>query len=179
MYPARLLGDGALLGHYMIEFKVNQRRYEVPAYDLLVDEEADARERRAREQRDKLLSADEFELPEYLKPKETDSKQQKEAKRHKVKQLKAEFRKRKLEEAGEQKQASWLNFRSGLEKRKAKRVKTTSIFATSEQGKVGVVGSGRGVTLFEQRKKQYTPADQKELPPPGFEDVEGEGEVEE
>ena len=58
-------------------------------------------------------------------------------------------------------QSSWLQFQNGQsgggkgsKKRKLHDyAKQSSMFRTSEKGKVGVVGSGQGLTRFGERKK--------------------------
>lgn len=88
---------------------------------------------------------DELVIPEHLKLKPSDTEAQRRNKRQRVKMLKQQFKKRKVEAEGNRKTNNWLSF--------VKSAKTTSImrkkpsmFATTEEGTVGVIGSGRGMT---------------------------------
>jgi len=88
---------------------------------------------------------DDLVIPEHLKLKPSDTEAQRRNKRQRVKLLKQQFKKRKVEAEGNRKTNNWLSF--------VKSAKTTSImrkkpsmFATTEEGTVGVIGSGRGMT---------------------------------
>jgi len=88
---------------------------------------------------------DEWNIPEHLKMKSGDTDAQRRNKRQRVKMLKQQFKKRKVEQEGSRKTANWQGF---LKSAKTTSIfpKKSSMFATSEEGTVGVIGSGRGMT---------------------------------
>jgi len=88
---------------------------------------------------------DELVIPDHLRLKQTDTDAQRRNKRQRVKLLKQQFKKRKVEQEGSRKTANWLNF---VNKAKSTNImsKRPSMFATTEEGTVGVIGSGRGMT---------------------------------
>jgi len=98
-----------------------------------------------------------FEVPEDLEILETDTEAERQRKKKQVKKIKYQNRLREQEKDRNQKQNSWQSFSKKNSKRKsgsaAARRKKESIFATSGVGKVGVTGSGKGMTNFEQRKR--------------------------
>eukprot|EP00587_Corethron_hystrix_P007868 CAMPEP_0113309876 /NCGR_PEP_ID=MMETSP0010_2-20120614/7740_1 /TAXON_ID=216773 ORGANISM="Corethron hystrix, Strain 308" /NCGR_SAMPLE_ID=MMETSP0010_2 /ASSEMBLY_ACC=CAM_ASM_000155 /LENGTH=266 /DNA_ID=CAMNT_0000165207 /DNA_START=26 /DNA_END=826 /DNA_ORIENTATION=+ /assembly_acc=CAM_ASM_000155 len=112
---------------------------------------------------------DKFLIPEKLLPLESDSDAVKEKKRRKIKTLKSKFNEKKKEEDRAKKQATWKDFIStGGGKKKKKKgagggsssglkgiAKTESMFRTGTEinAKVGVVGSGRSMTDYGERKR--------------------------
>ncbi|KAI8890645.1 hypothetical protein K501DRAFT_319618 [Backusella circina FSU 941] len=65
----------------------------------------------------------------------------------------------------ENKKNAWLNFATGTKKKtNSASINKKSIFKTPDnpEGKVGVVGSGRGMTTFQQRGKHVYDGDQPE-----------------
>lgn len=87
----------------------------------------------------------------------SDTEEQKLRKRKKVKNLKHQMKGKKTEIITNEKQASWQTFmkKSSTSKKVKGSVTTKSMFASPEEvdGKVGVTGSGKGTTDFEQRKR--------------------------
>ena len=75
--------------------------------------------------------------------------------------FKSKKRLQEKEEATNKRQNSWIQFQNGQsgggkgsKKRKLHDyAKQKSIFRTNEQGKVGVIGSEKGLTQFGERKK--------------------------
>jgi len=105
---------------------------------------------------DKLINDDgEFVVPEKLKIQPNDSEDVKANKRKKLHALKSAFRQKKSEQEKNQKAQSWKSFdakaasKSGKVKGFMSSGKKESIFKTSEEGKVGVTGSGKGTTQFK------------------------------
>eukprot|EP01095_Lingulamoeba_sp_RSL-Kostka_P012250 TRINITY_DN481_c0_g7_i1.p1 TRINITY_DN481_c0_g7~~TRINITY_DN481_c0_g7_i1.p1 ORF type:complete len:328 (+),score=122.02 TRINITY_DN481_c0_g7_i1:71-1054(+) len=98
-------------------------------------------------------------IPEHLKIKEDDSLEVKQQKKKKQKRLKALKRKKDLEQITYKKQNAWQSFRS---KKRSK----NSMFASpdSANGKVGVVGSGKGTTKFRERSVAYKKTKLSHLP---------------
>lgn len=168
MYPARIAGTGSGLGRYVVEYKAQKLKpAEVLAYDILLDPKADEYERRKEEEKAKLLAADTFVVPEHLKPRDTDTSQQRQIKRQKLRRLKSEWKKRKLHDEGEKKKASWLSFQSSLERRRGKRLKR-SIFATTDDDKKSATPSASSSS--QKRQKQYVAADSSIPLPPSFQE---------
>eukprot|EP00123_Amoebidium_parasiticum_P000557 comp11404_c0_seq1/m.5789 comp11404_c0_seq1/g.5789 ORF comp11404_c0_seq1/g.5789 comp11404_c0_seq1/m.5789 type:complete len:227 (-) comp11404_c0_seq1:58-738(-) len=69
----------------------------------------------------------------------------------KAKKEKKRNRLAELEKAKEGEKKKWQDFNKGIIKKTGKERK--SIFATSQEGKVGVVGSGKGMTDFDRNRK--------------------------
>lgn len=84
------------------------------------------------------------EIPEALRLKATDTEAQRRSKRARVKVMKQQHKKRKLEQEGARKQNNWLAFQKSAKTGYGKKKK--SMFATSSKGVVGVIGSGKGMT---------------------------------
>lgn len=102
----------------------------------------------APEKEKKLKKVKDFEVPEHLKPVDSDSAAEKSRKMRAVKALKNKWRQQKKEVESNKKQKSWQSFQQ-----KKKRT-PTSIFATQEgsQSKVGVISAG-SMTEFSERKR--------------------------
>lgn len=103
----------------------------------------------------------ELVIPEHLKILPTDTEKDKERKRKKIKALKNKARIRGQEEESMEKQSSWQSFVQKGKNRKAGFITTKrkeSIFASPDtvDGRVGVTGSGQGMTDFDKRKKHKT-----------------------
>mmetsp|Transcript_20334 Transcript_20334/g.24369 ORF Transcript_20334/g.24369 Transcript_20334/m.24369 type:complete len:266 (-) Transcript_20334:344-1141(-) len=97
------------------------------------------------------------EIPKSLTINEDDDDDTKEKKRKKIKQFKQRLRQQEQHMEHNSKQSSWQAFQKGKGmKRKAGFMtsgKKESIFKSSDSGKVGVVGSGRGMTDFATRAR--------------------------
>mmetsp|Transcript_41348 Transcript_41348/g.130128 ORF Transcript_41348/g.130128 Transcript_41348/m.130128 type:complete len:351 (+) Transcript_41348:64-1116(+) len=97
-----------------------------------------------------------FVIPEKLKIRPMDTEDVKAQKRKKIHALKSAHRMKKSEAEKNQKAQSWTNFaqKAGSSKSKLKGFMSTtkkeSIFKTTEEGKVGVTGSGKGITNWQQ-----------------------------
>mmetsp|Transcript_5201 Transcript_5201/g.7206 ORF Transcript_5201/g.7206 Transcript_5201/m.7206 type:complete len:376 (+) Transcript_5201:40-1167(+) len=99
-----------------------------------------------------------FRIPDNLRVLPTDSHAEKMRKRQKVKAIKSKFRQKEKAEEASAKQKSWQSFMT-----KGKRKKTgfmnaasrESIFKSPEtvDGKVGVTGSDKKMTQYDDRKK--------------------------
>jgi len=105
---------------------------------------------------------DEFTLPEGLRLKPSDTEAQRRNKRARVKVLKQQFKKQKVEAEGTRKTNNWLTFVKSAKTTAIMR-KKPSMFATTEEGTVGVIGSGRGMTenpsLIKHRFKEVDEED--------------------
>ena len=105
------------------------------------------------------VTADTFVVPEALVPLATDSEAEKTRKRKRIKMLKGKRRHIKLEAERDKKQASWQSFQAKTKKKKRTGFRTNlkkkSIFATSDnpEARVGVTGSGKGMTEFNAKRK--------------------------
>jgi survival-of-motor-neuron-related-splicing factor 30 len=94
-----------------------------------------------------------MEVPEYLRPKPTDTEEQKASKRRRLRAMKANHRSARSEIEQNQRQSSWQEFQAGKHKIAKKKIVpgvrlAPSIFQSPDtiDGKVGVVGSGKGMT---------------------------------
>jgi len=102
-----------------------------------------------------------FEIPEHLFPLDTDTERERNSKRRTLKALKSKWRERVKEAAGLERQKSWQSFicsGSSTKKKGKKRALNNpndSIFRTNDgvHAKVGVIGSGKGMTEFGERKR--------------------------
>jgi len=100
-----------------------------------------------------------YHIPDHLRVLHTDSEQERLRKRRKVKALKQKVKQREQDEARDGAKNSWLAFQNKGAKRKVigsmKNVRKESIFASpaTVDGRVGVVGSGKEMTDFGERKK--------------------------
>jgi survival-of-motor-neuron-related-splicing factor 30 len=100
----------------------------------------------------------ELRIPENLVIVEGDTEEAIERKRKKIKQLKSRHRHTKKEEEINTKQSSWQSFNT---KKKGKKRRTgffsgqkkDSQFRSGADGKVGIVGSGRGTTDYIDKKR--------------------------
>lgn len=131
-------------GFYIVRFpRFGRQTYEVSSYNIMM------REERKKVDLNEPLP-EKAVIPESLWAKPTDSEETLLTKKRKIKRIKQQHKKRKLEQEGKRKQANWQSFqkktRVGFGKRKK------SIFATSDTGVVGVIGSGRGMTKNPARK---------------------------
>ncbi|CAN0557415.1 unnamed protein product, partial [Ectocarpus sp. 12 AP-2014] len=103
-------------------------------------------------------------IPESLRLREGDSEAERDRKRKKVKALKGRFKIKQKDAVVNNKQASWQAFQTKGAKKKTKgsmaavTLKKESIFASPAglEGKVGVTGSGQGITEQATRKKHKT-----------------------
>lgn len=116
--------------------------------------------------------------PPHLLPQEGDSEAVKASKARRLKKLRYEHKVAYMEQEQQRKKQSWQNFRAGKVSRPSpaasgeqasKKAKTTtskailqhipksSIFATPDTvgGVVGVIGSGRGMTEFDNTRKKH------------------------
>nr|CCA28165.1 conserved hypothetical protein [Albugo laibachii Nc14] len=108
-----------------------------------------------------------IKIPDHLQILPTDTEAEKERKRKRVRALKNLNRQKRLDNERNVKQQGWKAFQH---KAKQKRVRGTSgalsirgesIFASPEtvDGRVGVVGSGLGMTMFTDTRKKCKPLD--------------------
>ena len=104
----------------------------------------------------------EFKVPENLKILPTDSEEEIARKRKKIKAIKSKNRSQAIEDERNSKASNWQAFQKKAATKKAPKgsmvasgLKRGSMFAapTSVDGRVGVVGSGGGMTEFTERKK--------------------------
>lgn len=95
-------------------------------------------------------------VPKHLRPLPTDDEKTREAKKKKIKAIKLKAKIEKTQYETNQSKLSWQNFLKKNSNKKAGS-KRESMFRTSEstQSKVGVIGSGKGMT--ETKKQEYQP----------------------
>jgi len=162
-YKAQITGKNPN-GNYAVEFtKYKNKADDVPLSDMQLVKE---RKKPLLVHVDKKgwthVAAEPY-IPAKLQPKPSDSKEEKDRKRIKTRQAKK--RHRKLMKTAEQnnRQNSWLRFHKKGMKKSVKKFKgslfktSKSIFAAPEgiDGKVGVAGSGRKMTNFDERTHHH------------------------
>eukprot|EP00635_Sarcinochrysidales_sp_CCMP3193_P014382 CAMPEP_0118901480 /NCGR_PEP_ID=MMETSP1166-20130328/7166_1 /TAXON_ID=1104430 /ORGANISM="Chrysoreinhardia sp, Strain CCMP3193" /LENGTH=334 /DNA_ID=CAMNT_0006840655 /DNA_START=13 /DNA_END=1017 /DNA_ORIENTATION=- len=103
-----------------------------------------------------------YTIPEHLRVHPSDSEAERIRKRRRVKALKHQIKVKEKDQHRDAKQANWQTFQNKGAKRKVagslKQLRKESIFKAPDEvdGKVGVVGSGRGTTEYGgDRKKQF------------------------
>jgi len=137
---------------YHIKFRKSLNKETVSIYYL----------REARQHAPKAVEARtmaEFAIPEALKPLPSDSAEEREKKRKKLKHLKQRHKNNIIERDLQVKKGSWKNFndQSKLKKMGHFMIKknTDSIFKTPDtvHGRVGVMNSGRGMTDYRDKEK--------------------------
>lgn len=97
-----------------------------------------------------------FEVPTHLIPLESDTEAERNKKRRAIKTLKSKWRERVKESTTTKKQKSWQDFvGKGKKKRKPGVNVGGSIFKTEDgvNARVGVIGSGKSMTEFGERKR--------------------------
>jgi survival-of-motor-neuron-related-splicing factor 30 len=140
---------------YHVKFKqYNNHREVVPLIFLRESKNAD----NAKKKKKVFEDTTEFKVPEDLKILPNDTEQQREKKKKRLKALKASFKQSVIEKDSRQKQDKWLQFKQKAGEQKdgyyhAK--KTESMFKSPDtiEGKVGVIGSGKGMTNFNPKMK--------------------------
>lgn len=138
----------------MVTFTEYGNQEEVPFAWVKHAEEKATKKQKRKAKRDGLI-----QIPTSLHILPTDSEADKKRKHKRVKVIKNKNKRKILEVANKKKQNSWLKFHK---KTKGKRIKGSmnslrkkSIFASPDslEGRVGVTGSGQGMTDFNVRKK--------------------------
>jgi len=98
-----------------------------------------------------------FEIPTHLVPLDSDTEAERNRKRRAIKTLKSKWRERVKESTTTKKQKSWQDFVGKGKKKRKKGVKNVggSIFKTEDgvNARVGVIGSGKSMTEFGERKR--------------------------
>lgn len=109
-----------------------------------------------------------FQIPEHLKILPNDSEVQRVSKKKKIKKLKQAFKIQLIEKHSKEKQGKWTNFSDGGFKKKKghfhNKKNIESIFKSPDtiEGRVGVMGSGKGMTNFNPRTR-YSANDNSHL----------------
>ena len=97
-----------------------------------------------------------FKTPEHLKIRQTDTPEQKKQKKKKIKAIKQHLKIKSADKEAKERQEGWLQFNSSAAKNKKGYYavkKGESIFKSPDtvEGKVGVMGSGKGMTKVVQK----------------------------
>lgn len=147
-YDGVVVEQSTASGFWLVRFpRFGRQVYEVSSYNIM------PRVAKKAHNPDEPLP-DKPVIPESLWAKPTDSEETLAQKKRKIKRIKQTHKKRKVEEAGQAKQSGWQNFQKKAKGAYGKKKK--SIFRSSTTGTVGVVGSGKGMTSFTDRKShQY------------------------
>jgi len=146
-------------GKYDVEFTKYKNKATVPLEDIQLVKEKKAPIMKTVDKKGWTHVAEEVYIPESLKPKPEDSKEILDKKRLKKRKLKKQHRRMLKEAAQDNRQNAWKRFRRKGERSKKKGLKANlfrkakSIFAAPEslEGRVGVFGSGTGMTEFGER----------------------------
>lgn len=155
-YDAVFMEASETPGNYMVRFsKLGKQLHEVSGFDII------QRAGKITKDPDGPLP-DKPVIPDHVKIKKSDSEQTRENKKRKIKRIKANHRNKKREEEGNRKQNNWLSFMNNSKVKKHK-----SIFASSVEGTVGVMNSGKTMTLNKERTKHQ------------FQEVDGDSDEEE
>ena len=103
-----------------------------------------------------------YTIPDHLRVLASDTDAERQRKRRRVKALKSQIKSKERDSHRDAKQANWQTFQKKGAKRKVtgsfKNARKESIFTSPDtvEGKVGVTGSGRGTTDYDDgRKKQF------------------------
>jgi len=90
-------------------------------------------------------------VPPSLRVMPTDTEAVRKQKKKRIKKLKSDYRLTQIDEERNKRKNSWIEFR---DKGPATKKARTSIFASPDtiEGKVGVVGSGQGLTEFKTQR---------------------------
>lgn len=103
----------------------------------------------------------EFQIPENLRTKRSDTEKERLQKRKKVKALKYNYKQKILDQESKNRQNVWQDFTNKAVKQKAghfaMKQNMESIFKSPDtiMGKVGVVGSGQQMTSYDINKIKY------------------------
>lgn len=108
-----------------------------------------------------------FEVPDKLKVLPNDPSDVREMKKKRVKAMKKSWRQQQHEKASAAYQSSWKTFKQTTEASSLTKLHKSSLFRSPDtvEGKVGVTGSGQGVTHFQDKVK-WTQAFPKQLEEP-------------
>merc|ERR1712196_155941 len=106
----------------------------------------------------------ELVIPEHLKIQPEDNEKVREQKKKRIHAIKSNWRLKKAEYEREQAKTSWKSFDASIGKKRksggsltSQMRKKGSMFATSDNpnAKVGVIGSGKGLTHFEDVQRKW------------------------
>jgi len=137
---------------YVVKFKKYENKETVPLEYMKFDAKLAGKKRQAQ-----IEDEDNLKIPEYLKGKKSDTDAQKLAKKKKVKALKNNFKIKQIEKETRAKQDTWHSFtnKATQSKRGYFSKKVDSIFKSPDSvtGRVGVTGSGKGMTTIIPKLK--------------------------
>lgn len=145
-YPARV--DEVVPGGWKVTY-LSYGNTDIVPYEYI----------RAMPKTEEAAAAEDFVVPENMKILETDTDAEKKRKKKAIKALKNNHRLFVIEKGHADKKSSWMQFQNKAAKKKTvaalNPLKRESIFKTPEayDSKVGVVGSGLGMTDFEGKKR--------------------------
>lgn len=140
---------------YVVKFKKYENKETVPLEYMKFDAKMAGKKRLAQQE-----DEDTLKIPDYLKGKKSDTDAQKLAKKKKVKALKNNFKIKQVEKETRAKQETWHSFKDKAtqNKRGYFSKKIDSIFKSPDSvtGRVGVTGSGKGMTTVLAKTKLTT-----------------------
>ena len=151
-------------GQYVVKYKKYSNRETIPIQFIRIPNATNTSSTTNKLKRATPEESVEFKAPEHLKAKASDTDAQKKQKKKKLKALKRNHRLKQIDADTNGKRSNWQNFtkEAGLKKRGyfyAK--KGDSIFKSPDTigGRVGVTGSGKGMTPFINKKKNVDDAE--------------------
>lgn len=140
-----------------VKFDEYGNRDTIPIADVRAPQNLPERPEQAMRKTDKVL-----EVPDALRVTAEDDAETRATKRRKIKQIKSKNRLLKLEQSSNNKVGAWMKF----QKKNKKVYKKDSMFASGDSvdSKVGVVGSGKGVTEIAEFKAPVVKPKKLSLP---------------
>jgi len=146
-------------GKYDVEFTKYKNKASVPLEDIQLVKEKKAPIMKTVDKKGWTHVAEEVYIPESLRAKPKDTKEVLDKKRLKKRKLKKQHRRMLKEAEQDNRQNAWKRFKKKGDRSKTKGIKANlfrkakSIFAAPEslEGRVGVFGSGSGMTEFGER----------------------------
>jgi len=141
---------------------------------VVLDDNEDAA--KAKEAAIAVNNKGELVIPTSLKIHPTDTESVRKTKKKRIKALKSTYRMQKLEGERNKRKATWQDFQKHGKTKRAR--KSSSIFQSPDSvtGKVGVTGSGKGMTDFKAQK--YEPKKLASALPVGVQIVKKDSEEE-
>jgi survival-of-motor-neuron-related-splicing factor 30 len=140
-------------GNYQVKFRKYNNKEIVSLYYLRPLDNPDSGDKNKQALLDEVK---ELKIPDHLKILPNDSEAQRKSKKKKIKALKASWKMAQIEKDSKEKQDKWSSFANKTEVISKKgSYKGESIFRSPDtvEGKVGVMGSGKGMTNFNPKTK--------------------------
>ena len=152
--------DNPAASKFIVQFEGYPDREEVPVQSIRPMPEMEAVYQGVQAPKRKRVEEAEVvtEVPKWLEIRPEDDEKTKARKKKLIKSYKSKMRFQSMDLAQAEKQSSWQSFQSGKGAKKKTgfltgAIKKESIFKSNEQGPVGVMGAGRGMTSYAKTGK--------------------------